>query len=77
MMTRQDLQVEIAAAHVEAAQARVSFTQDMATTATALLQTNATSQQDAKQRQCDYWVAKAELREANARLELAKLGDGS
>jgi multidrug resistance efflux pump len=74
-MTKAELELEIANARLDAANARAMRAEKDWGRAKSLLP-NSIPLSEADQVECDYKVAQAELREATALVEIAKLGLG-
>jgi multidrug efflux system membrane fusion protein len=68
-----ELKVDVATAKLEAAQAKADRAKRAWDRVQQLLPQHAISASDADQIECDYKVAQAEVKEATAALEIAKL----
>jgi uncharacterized protein involved in exopolysaccharide biosynthesis len=75
-MNRTELELEIANARLDAAKARAIRAEKEWERAKSLLPQDAIAASDADQAECNHKVALAELREAMAQVEIAKLGPG-
>jgi len=72
-MGKEQLEVDVASAKLEAAQAEADRAQKAWARAQDLLRQHSISATDADQAECDYKVAQAGVKEATAELEIAKL----
>ncbi len=75
-MNRQELEVEVANARLDAAKAKADLADKEFSRAQALKPDNAISGSDYDKLECDQKVAQAELREAMAQVKIAELGLG-
>ena len=72
-MNKEELNVEVAGARLDAAKAKAVRAEKVWKRAKALIPDNAISDDETDEKECNHYVAQAELREAEANVKIAEL----